>query len=99
MHHLHVLFEHDKQKEELVALHALERHELRVLDPGVVTHGRLSVEAFPTVVAGVRPFTSVSHHNFFYMTFQFLSVPTYLSLKTNENVFDKMLRNLNVFQW
>lgn len=76
MDHLHVLFEHNEQGKALAALHALERHVLPVLDPGVFTHGGRSVEAFPTDVAGVRPFPSVSPHMFFNMTFQFVSVAT-----------------------
>lgn len=36
---LHVLFEHNEQGKALAALHALERHVLPVLDPGVFAHG------------------------------------------------------------
>lgn len=69
-----MLFEHGEQREALAALHALERHALPVFDPGVFGHGRRSVEAFPTDVAGVRPFSGVSPHMFPHMTF--VSVPT-----------------------
>lgn len=74
MDRLHVLFEHNEQGKALAAPRALERHVLPVFDPGVLTHGGRSVEAFPTDVAGVRPFPSVSPHVFFHMTFQFVSV-------------------------
>lgn len=76
MDHLHVLFEQNKQRKALAALRALEWHVLPVFDPGVFTHGRRSVEAFPTDVAGVWPFSSVSPQMLFDMTFQFVCVAT-----------------------
>lgn len=76
MDHLHVLFEHHKQWKALAALHALVWQVLLVFDPGVFTHGRGSVEAFPADVAGVRSLPSVSPYMFFHMTLQFVSVTT-----------------------
>lgn len=76
MHHLHVLFEHNEQRKALAAPHALEGHVLPVFDPGVLTHGRRSVEASPADVAGVGPLPSVSPHMFFHVAFQFVPVAT-----------------------
>lgn len=77
MDRLHVLLEHNEQRKALAALHALEGPVLPVFDPGVFAHGRGSVEASPTDVAGVRPFPGVSPHMFFHMAFQFVTVATY----------------------
>lgn len=76
MDHLHVLFEHHKQRKALVALYALVRQVLHVFDPGVFTHGCGSVEAFPADIAGVRSLPSVSPHMFFQMTLQFVFITT-----------------------
>lgn len=76
MDHLQVLFQHNEQRKALAAMHALEGQVLPVFDPGVFTHGRRSVEASATDVAGVRPFPSVSPHMFFNMSFQFVLVTT-----------------------
>lgn len=71
---LHGLFEHKEQRKALASLHALKRHVLPVFDPGVFSHARRSVEAFPTDVADVRPFCSATPHMFFSYELQFVSV-------------------------
>lgn len=68
--------EHNEHRKALAALHALERHALAVLDPGVFSHVGRSVEALPTGEAGVGPFSSVSPHVFFDMTLQLVSLTT-----------------------
>lgn len=47
-----------------------------MLKPGVLAHGRRSVEGFSTDVTRVRPFPSVRPDMFFNMALQFVSIPT-----------------------